>query len=167
MSETVLLLLAEVRRCPSVPDEINAAVGPGGPGMADNSCVSGPLLLKLSLNGHAISSRVKKCIFSRCGAWTTRNRNGTVTCMSSLMVDGHLKWRKSSHSIANGDCVEAASNGEIAVRDSKDPDGPILRYSVSAWQAFVANLKRGLAQTNASGWIRRAFGKSLDMNGTG
>jgi hypothetical protein len=64
--------------------------------------------------------------------------------MSSFIVGGHLEWRKSGHSIANGDCVEAASRlGEIAVRDSKDPDGPILQYSVSAWQAFVADLKRG------------------------
>jgi Domain of unknown function (DUF397) len=62
--------------------------------------------------------------------------------MSSLIVDGHVEWRKSSHSIANGDCVEAASTGEIVVRDSKDPDGPILRYSVNAWRAFVASLKR-------------------------
>ena len=87
--------------------------------------------------------------------------------MSSLIVDGRLEWRKSSHSIGNGDCVEAASNGEIVVRDSKDADGPILRYSVSAWQAFVADLKRGLALANAIRWLRRAFGKSLDKNEKG
>lgn len=87
--------------------------------------------------------------------------------MSSLIVDGHIEWRKSSHSIANGDCVEAASTGEIVIRDSKDPDGLILRYPVSAWQAFVANLKRGLAQTDANRWVRRAFGRSLYRSETG
>jgi hypothetical protein len=63
--------------------------------------------------------------------------------MSSLSVDGHAAWRKSSYSIANGDCVEAVSRpGEVAVRDSKDPEGKILRYSVGAWRAFVAKLKQ-------------------------
>lgn len=63
--------------------------------------------------------------------------------MSSLIVIGNLKWQKSTHSIGNGDCVEAASRpGEIAVRDSKAPDGTILAYSSSVWHSFVTELKR-------------------------
>ncbi|SNR98187.1 DUF397 domain-containing protein [Actinomadura mexicana] len=38
------------------------------------------------------------------------------------------RWRKSSHSGSNGgDCVELTdAAGAVAVRDSKDPDGPVL-----------------------------------------
>jgi hypothetical protein len=42
------------------------------------------------------------------------------------------KWRKSSLSSGNGgQCVEVASNlpGLVAVRDSKDPDGPKLFFT--------------------------------------
>jgi Domain of unknown function (DUF397) len=60
--------------------------------------------------------------------------------MSYLRAD--VAWRKSSHSIGNGDCVEAASRpGEVAVRDSNDREGPTLRYSISAWRVFVGRLK--------------------------
>lgn len=50
-------------------------------------------------------------------------------------------WRKSSHSGGNGgQCVEVATNlpGMVAVRDSKDPDGPVLVFEAAAWTAFVA-----------------------------
>ncbi len=52
-------------------------------------------------------------------------------------------WRKSSRSGTEGNCVQVAHNlsGVVAVRDSKDPDGPVLVFSVEAWRAFVAGLK--------------------------
>ncbi len=53
-------------------------------------------------------------------------------------------WRKSSYSGSNGGgCVEVADNlpGFVAVRDSKDPDGPALRFSPADWRAFTAGLK--------------------------
>lgn len=47
-------------------------------------------------------------------------------------------WIKSSRSGADGGCVEVARTPElIFVRDSKDPTGPALGFSRSAWQAFV------------------------------
>jgi Domain of unknown function (DUF397) len=53
-------------------------------------------------------------------------------------------WRKALRSIGNGDCVEIApTNGQIAVRDSKDPFGPILRYRASTWQSFLAEARQG------------------------
>lgn len=50
-------------------------------------------------------------------------------------------WRKSSYSIGNGQCIEAASGqGAILVRDSKDPDGPVLAFTPDQWQRFLASL---------------------------
>jgi predicted secreted Zn-dependent protease len=54
-----------------------------------------------------------------------------------------LHWQKSSLSGASG-CVEtAAAGGLVAVRDSKDPAGPVLRYTPHEWEVFVAGVKRG------------------------
>lgn len=49
-------------------------------------------------------------------------------------------WRKASHSGANGgECVEVAAtpNALVAVRDSKNSDGPSLAFAPRAWQAFI------------------------------
>ena len=52
-------------------------------------------------------------------------------------------WRKSSHSGANG-CVEVAhGDGEVAVRDSKDPNGPMLLFTPLEWRAFLAGVRDG------------------------
>jgi hypothetical protein len=54
------------------------------------------------------------------------------------------EWSKSSHSSAQGQCVEVARNlpGVVAVRDSKIPDGPKLLISPADWQNFLSKLKR-------------------------
>jgi hypothetical protein len=55
-------------------------------------------------------------------------------------------WRKASYSSTNGgDCVEVASNlpGAVAVRDSKDPAGPALAFTLLEWSAFTARIKAG------------------------
>lgn len=54
------------------------------------------------------------------------------------------RWRKSSRSGNGGDgtCVEVAGLRKVAaVRDSKNVPGPVLTFSNSAWQAFVAVLR--------------------------
>jgi hypothetical protein len=55
-------------------------------------------------------------------------------------------WRKSSYSGSNGgNCVEVAGNlaGVVAVRDSKDPAGPVLAFTPDDWRAFTAAIKAG------------------------
>ncbi len=52
-------------------------------------------------------------------------------------------WQKSTYSNNGGACVEVASNlpGIIAVRDSKDPGGPVLIFPLHEWQSFAKGMK--------------------------
>ena len=52
-----------------------------------------------------------------------------------------MKWRKSTYSNSFSNCVEVADGDPVRVRDSKDPDGPVLVYDAAAWAAFTAILK--------------------------
>lgn len=54
-----------------------------------------------------------------------------------------IKWRKSGRSDhQGGQCVEVAALAcEIAVRDSKDPDGPMLVLDAAAWRALTHHIK--------------------------
>ena len=54
-------------------------------------------------------------------------------------------WRKSTRSSGSGDCVEVADEvpGGVAVRDSKDPSGPVLIFARDAWACFVGAAKDG------------------------
>lgn len=55
-----------------------------------------------------------------------------------------LAWLKAHSSTANGHCVEVASAvGNIAIRDSKDPNGPILVYTPSEFRAFLEGARNG------------------------
>jgi hypothetical protein len=53
------------------------------------------------------------------------------------------QWSKSSYSSANGACVEVAKNlpGIVAIRDSKDPDGPKLLISSAEWRSLISGIK--------------------------
>jgi len=50
-----------------------------------------------------------------------------------------LVYCKSSYSNGQEECVEVAINlpGAVAIRDSKDPDGPIIRFTPAAWADFL------------------------------
>lgn len=55
-------------------------------------------------------------------------------------------WRKSTRSDTAGQCVEWADLGEaVAVRDSKNPEGPALIFTRGEWSAFLEGAKDGEA----------------------
>jgi hypothetical protein len=56
------------------------------------------------------------------------------------MAETHpLEWRKSSYSGSNANCIEVAFvDGNIALRDSKDPYGLVLAFTPAEWQAFIS-----------------------------
>jgi uncharacterized protein DUF397 len=56
----------------------------------------------------------------------------------------HLAWRKARLSVGDGACVELAPlGGKVAVRHSKDPDGPVLIYTAAEFHAFLDGAKKG------------------------
>jgi hypothetical protein len=71
-----------------------------------------------------------------------------MSCSGSLRSNAlwhaaGMNWRKSSYSFSNGNCTEVAADGHaVGVRDSTDPDGPVLTFDGSTWGRFVAALKK-------------------------
>jgi len=58
---------------------------------------------------------------------------------------GSARWRKSRHSNPSGNCVEAARlpAGQVAVRNSRFPDGPALVFTRAEWDAFILGARDG------------------------
>jgi hypothetical protein len=57
-----------------------------------------------------------------------------------------VTWRKSGRSNSTGNCVEIAElaiDGDIAVRNSRDPQGPALVYTRSEIEALILGIKDG------------------------
>lgn len=52
-------------------------------------------------------------------------------------------WRKSSYCNSGANCVEVATtrSGKVAMRDSKNPDGGTLIFSLGEWKTFVTWVK--------------------------
>ena len=56
------------------------------------------------------------------------------------------RWIKSSFSgPTGGNCVEVAflADGQIAVRNSRDADGPALVFTSAEWDAFLRGARGG------------------------
>jgi hypothetical protein len=64
----------------------------------------------------------------------------------------HAAWRKSIRSSQNGSCVEVTTVTDgrqkprhaVAVRDSKNPGGPVLALASEQWRAFTGQIKTGM-----------------------
>jgi hypothetical protein len=53
-------------------------------------------------------------------------------------------WRKALRSMSNGACVEVASaTKSIVIRDSMDPNGPVLRYPTNSWNSYISAARAG------------------------
>ena len=64
--------------------------------------------------------------------------------MAGSMMAGPF-WIKSSLSFANGNCVEVSDQPDctIGVRNSRDSEGPVLRFTPEEWQAFLGGVRNG------------------------
>ena len=75
------------------------------------------------------------------------------------MSNPDLSWVKSSLSFANGNCVEVANlpSGGVGVRDSKDAEGPFLRFTPDEWRAFLGGVRNGEFDRFGNLWSLRAL----------
>lgn len=71
----------------------------------------------------------------------------SARCDSSACVDVSLPgWRKSDRSMDSFNCVEVgpcSCGRDVLMRDSKDPDGPVLAFGGGPWAQFLAGVRAG------------------------
>jgi hypothetical protein len=59
-------------------------------------------------------------------------------------MSNDTEWIKARASNSEGSCVEMRRRGGVVeVRDSKDPDGGVLRYTPAEWAAWLDGAKKG------------------------
>ena len=63
----------------------------------------------------------------------------------SATASARPAWIKSSLSYANGNCVEvsALEQGTVGVRNSRDREGPVLRFTPAEWRDFLGGVRLG------------------------
>ncbi|MBL1074144.1 DUF397 domain-containing protein [Nocardia sp. 2] len=69
-----------------------------------------------------------------------------MTEISATRIDrSELAWRKSTFSNPSGNCVEVApmADGQVAMRNSRDPEGSVLIYTRPEIDAFLRGAKSG------------------------
>jgi hypothetical protein len=72
-------------------------------------------------------------------AWRKAEASGGANCVE-------VAWHKASASgVGQGQCVETGLGacGMIHVRDSKNPNGPVLNFTPAEWAAFLDGARRG------------------------
>jgi hypothetical protein len=57
-----------------------------------------------------------------------------------ITVSQPLAWVTSTYS-ATGNCVQVAADAEVLVRDTKDAQGPVLRFSAASWRDFTGQVR--------------------------
>ena len=66
-------------------------------------------------------------------------------------------WRTSSYGGNGGECVEVGqdADGTVLVRDTtQHGDGPVHRYRIAQWSAFVASIRAGRCSPNGCADLR-------------
>ncbi|QYC39170.1 hypothetical protein Nocox_07725 [Nonomuraea coxensis DSM 45129] len=60
----------------------------------------------------------------------------------NMDLDTHPQWRTSSY-CNGGNCVEVAllSSDTIGVRDNKNPESPVLTFTLTEWSRFVGGVR--------------------------
>ncbi|MEU1282468.1 DUF397 domain-containing protein [Streptomyces sp. NPDC005805] len=87
-----------------------------------------------------------ECTVTGPAAWRKSSFSGSTggDCVECT-VTGTATWRTSTHSgNTGGDCVAVADgcpSATVPVRDSKNPDGPVVVFEAAAWQTFVNGLR--------------------------
>ena len=78
------------------------------------------------------------------GAYRSWRKSSYSNSSGNCVEVASASWRKSSHSDGTGNCVEVANADRlVAIRDTKQGDcGPTLEFAESAWQGFLAVIKR-------------------------
>jgi hypothetical protein len=73
-----------------------------------------------------------------------RHSYNSYNGMAAAKLRG-VVWQKSRHSNANGTCVEMAAlpDGDVAVRNSRFPDGPALIYTRAEIESLILGVKDG------------------------
>lgn len=69
--------------------------------------------------------------------------------MKKIPNPAAIAWRKSSYSNGgDANCVEVSDSfpGVVPVRDSKNPEGPVLCFPAEVWSAFMATVKADVLQ---------------------
>jgi Domain of unknown function (DUF397) len=73
-------------------------------------------------------------------AWRKAKASGIENCVEVGTMS------KSSYSVNNGACVETGTcvcGDDVLVRDTKDREGPVLRFTHAEWGAFIDGCKKG------------------------
>ncbi|KOG35393.1 DUF397 domain-containing protein [Streptomyces resistomycificus] len=77
--------------------------------------------------------------------YDVEDASGVYNGMPAPGLEGMAAWQKSRHSNSQGSCVEFARlpGGEVAVRNSRFPEGPALVYTRAEIEAMLLGIKDG------------------------
>ncbi|MFF0244845.1 DUF397 domain-containing protein [Streptosporangium sandarakinum] len=100
----------------------------------------------------SLSGAAQDCV--EVGIW----RRSSLSGNGQDCVEVRGRQQASRSDASGGQCMEVARGTSSAkaqpdcfflVRDSKDPDGPVLSFSPIEWSAFLATIKSGSFDTLA------------------